>query len=623
LTDHPEAPRLDAVPDWVAGAPDSEGLPYYLTVLRSHIRFLGVLVAVCVGVAMLYLTQVEKVYESHADLLITPVPRDNETPIGLGLTRESTDPTRDVETIARLIETQAVARRVVRSLGLEVSPRQLLEKVDARPVASSNVVSIGARANDPELAAQIANAFGTASVAYRTDRMHDQLDVVIPQLRQQIGQLGSDEQAARDALLTRLRDLEALRGLNDPTLQLETRAEPSSDPVAPRRILSIAAAVLAGLIVGGATVFVAELLDRRLRREEQLRRYRIPVLARVPLAGSLSGHQEKSPLLSAVRFPAIHDSYRVLGAKLSLNRSGGRGSESGTGNAEEEHEEEQEVGRRPRGPDGRFLPRLEAPHGVDGEGVFRPGDGAKRSVLVTGPSPGDGKTTAALNLATVIPGSVVLVEADSRHPILGRVLGLSPKYGVSDVVARRIPLPKALVCVESQAPGVQLLGQLAGQASRSAVMTPAGADWLIRQTHLLADWLIVDAPPLTIVPDALSLAKQVDDVLLVVRLGNTRLKALEELAELLVQQGITPAGFVLVGVRPGAVSVPSRVERPASRSKSPPMATKQKPERAGRAVNHVSRAVNHVIHPQSDSAVRRSSVTLKRALSLLRPSRSP
>jgi len=100
-----------------------------------------------------------------------------------------------------------------------------------------------------------------------------------------------------------------------------------------------------------------------------------------------------------------------------------------------------------------------------------------------------------------------------------------------------------------QTAGLQLLAQGNGDAPLSRLITPLSAASLIQQAHQLANWVVVDAPPLALVPDALPLAKQVDDVIVVVRIGNTRLKALEELAELLVQQGITPAGFVLIGGR--------------------------------------------------------------------------
>jgi Mrp family chromosome partitioning ATPase len=483
-------------PGWFSTAPESEGAAYVLTVLRSHLWLIAICIAACVGAALLYLSQAPKVYEAQADLLVTPIPRDNETLIGLGLPRESADPIRDVETIARLIETPAVARSVIQQLELDTTARKLLKDIDAAPVAQSNVITITAKAGDPELAARKANAFANASVNYRTERLRDQIDLLIPGLRRQIARLPAGD-AGRIVLVGQLRELEALQVLKDPTLRLETPAEASSDQVSPRPALTIAAAVLAGLLLGGGVALGLQLIDPRLTREEQLRRYRVPILARVPI-DKHGSKKMPAPLLPRTVSPATHDAYLLLGATLSIDESG---------------------------------------------------PGAKRSVLVTGPTSGDGKTTSALNLATAIAEMerVVLVEADSRRPVLAKTMNLRPKLGATTVLARRVPLSDALVTDAAKAPRLQMLLQSPGEVPLSAAMTFASADWLVRQAHLLANWLVVDAPPLTLVPDALPLAKQVDHVILVVRLGNTKLKALEELAELLVQQGITPAGFVVVG----------------------------------------------------------------------------
>ncbi len=58
---------------------------------------------------------------------------------------------------------------------------------------------------------------------------------------------------------------------------------------------------------------------------------------------------------------------------------------------------------------------------------------------------------------------------------------------------------------------------------------------------------MVDAPPLIYAPDVLSAADLFDDVLLVVRLGNTNIRNLDETAEMLAHSGIRPAGLVVVG----------------------------------------------------------------------------
>ena len=73
------------------------------------------------------------------------------------------------------------------------------------------------------------------------------------------------------------------------------------------------------------------------------------------------------------------------------------------------------------------------------------------------------------------------------------------------------------------------------------------AEALLEDAKRLADYVIIDSPPLTEVIDALPLARQVDDVVIVVRLGSSNLTQLARLGDLLDQNGISPAGFVVVG----------------------------------------------------------------------------
>ena len=81
------------------------------------------------------------------------------------------------------------------------------------------------------------------------------------------------------------------------------------------------------------------------------------------------------------------------------------------------------------------------------------------------------------------------------------------------------------------------------------------AERLIEEARELADYVIIDSPPLTEVVDALPLARLADDVLIVTRLGNSRLSAIHRLGELLAENGIRPVGFAVVGVpRPAKTS---------------------------------------------------------------------
>ncbi len=175
-------------------------------------------------------------------------------------------------------------------------------------------------------------------------------------------------------------------------------------------------------------------------------------------------------------------------------------------------------------------------------------------ILVTGSSPGEGKTTTAVNLAAALAtlGSrVILVEADLRRPVLSRFFNLHADNGVVSVLIDRADLADSITY--SKVAGHQLGLLLAEADFRDGWVTDLfsteSAEEMIRQLRSMADYVVVDSPPLNEVVDAFPLAAAADDVLITARLGRTRLDKLHELGELLDENEIVPTGFVLIGAR--------------------------------------------------------------------------
>lgn len=73
------------------------------------------------------------------------------------------------------------------------------------------------------------------------------------------------------------------------------------------------------------------------------------------------------------------------------------------------------------------------------------------------------------------------------------------------------------------------------------------ADSLINSAKELAEFVVIDSPPLTAVVDAMPLARLADDVLVTARISVSRLSDLSELNDMLREQGCEPTGLVLVG----------------------------------------------------------------------------
>lgn len=488
---------------WVAPAAQAEGLPRYLEVLRQGIWLIILSLVLCVGAAVLYLSRADKVYSAEADLIVTPLPRELPYPVP-GLIQPSSDATRDIETVARLVESPAVARIVKGRLKLGGTTSQILSRVAVSPVAQSSIVAITAKDETPKDAQELANAFAEGIVTYRTQRMKQALGPIIEQLNGQVENLPPGTPVSGDDdPRSQLAYFEILNAGSDPTVSVESLAERPTSQSSPRPLLTMAAATMGGLVLGLLAAFALALLDPRLRREEQLRqRFRLPILARVPVEKGRRG----KPLLPTELSMGALDSYQTLRASLTTSRQN-----SLTG----------------------------------------------RVILVTGPSPGDGKTTTAINLASTLAAAgkrVILIEADSRRPSIGRALDMAPQSGgLAGVITGRTYLVDALMPVGGDDSKLRVLLTSPDEAPAADVLAPIAVETLLLQAQKLADWVVVDSPPLNHVAETMTLAKMVDDVLVVVRLGRSNLRDMDELAEMLVQQDIEPTGFVVLSgqARPG------------------------------------------------------------------------
>jgi Mrp family chromosome partitioning ATPase len=172
-----------------------------------------------------------------------------------------------------------------------------------------------------------------------------------------------------------------------------------------------------------------------------------------------------------------------------------------------------------------------------------------RSLLVTGSGHSEGKSSSALNLASVIAtsgSSVILVEADLRRPSLGTALRFKAPHGVASVLMGELDLEDALVQIDEEGRLRVLLVEPTAQYLAESPLA-AGLGDIIEAATQMADYVIVDAPPVTEVSDAVPLARQVDDVLVVARLGSSRVDRLEDLGEILAREGIRPVGILVVG----------------------------------------------------------------------------
>lgn len=171
-----------------------------------------------------------------------------------------------------------------------------------------------------------------------------------------------------------------------------------------------------------------------------------------------------------------------------------------------------------------------------------------KSLLITSALPQDGKSTISLNLATALSEhgkrSVLLIEADIHHPTLTRQVALKPWPGLSDCLEGRLKVLAAIRRIEPLS--CHLLPAGTPQGNPSELLQSDAMTEMTQQLQPHFDWIVMDAPPLTPLTDAMSLARHAHASLLVVRAGHTPKSSVEQAVTLLGPKHVV--GIVLNGL---------------------------------------------------------------------------
>jgi Mrp family chromosome partitioning ATPase len=364
---------------------------------------------------------------------------------------------------------------------------------DVVPQGESDVLDVMARAASPTEAAELANGFARAALDARRDLLAPLVRSLITRAEADLRAEQRVRGAAPEALNERLSRLRVLADGTDPNLSLAQLAQP---PATPSGTPLIALLILATVVGGGLAVAAAIATDLvrppRITAEQQLEGITgLPVLARVPRLRQSARHEGPAP-------PAVPAS-----AAVAFRSLGSR---------------------------------------------FERGGGLPRSIMVTSPSRGDGKTTSALQLGLTLCATghdVLLIDLDPRGPQLTRSLGV--EVGRDLRHARWDEGWRDAVIDVAGAPGLHLL---IGDATPNG---GAGSDLvgaLARVLRAMAaefDCIVIDAPALGDTDAAEQLLRAVDVVLIVTRLDGTTAKDLETAAQTLERGGRKATGLVVVG----------------------------------------------------------------------------
>lgn len=169
------------------------------------------------------------------------------------------------------------------------------------------------------------------------------------------------------------------------------------------------------------------------------------------------------------------------------------------------------------------------------------------TIMVTSPTPKDGKSTVIANLGVVLAQGghkVTIIDADLRIPDQHTIFKLPNTYGLTDALIR----PDIQVTGnirKTQVPNLTVLTSGEIPHNPAELMASNRMLEVIRHLAETKDILLIDTPPVMAVTDPVILATQMDGVILVVRPGETQISALIHTTEQLQRVGANILGVVL------------------------------------------------------------------------------
>lgn len=307
--------------------------------------------------------------------------------------------------------------------------------------------------------------------------------------------------AVYENFLARYKETSAQADFQVPEARVIGRAEVPVVPTSPRKTLFVLMAMLAGLSLAIAIVFIRNLVRAPVTTTDELR--------------ALTQRQVLAPLPHVRHFGG---KYRWLRRELS-----GAGSSSFMERIRSIRIELFEVAR-----------------------ISRP-----RVVLVTSSLPGEGKTSMACALARDLSGpktSVLLLDADLRRPDVTKALDMPAEGGCLVSYLERGDKMKDLPR-RSELLGADVIAPLRASSDAADMLTSNLFAGLLSRMSSRYDVIIVNAPPVLHLADSMLLAKHADATLYAVRSGSTPAKVVRRSIQRLEGAGAVVAGVVMTMVR--------------------------------------------------------------------------
>jgi capsular exopolysaccharide synthesis family protein len=301
-------------------------------------------------------------------------------------------------------------------------------------------------------------------------------------------------------------------------------AKPALDTDGPKRSQTLMLGVVGGIMFGLGGALLLEMMEQRLRTVDEISKLLSPsVLGSVPRILPRPGPMDKNVL----RAPWL----RYL--KSAWSMGSGRSA----------------VSLKERGQIMHLQPRTDVAEayrsirtaiyfGLDGQ--------PSKSILITSPSSGDGKTTLASNLAIAIAQTgrrVLLIDADCWHPAQSAIFELQDGPGLTEILEGSAILSD--VVRKTEIPNLEILP--CGKIPENPAELLGGQSWLDLLTLASEqyDQILIDSPPVVPITDARILSASVGATILVLRAEKSTRRNADDAFEALTSVGASILGMVV------------------------------------------------------------------------------
>ena len=561
-------PLAGATPD---GSASSAG--ELLATLRAHRRVMLTMTALGVGLAALYAAASPPLYAARAQLLLSP----RAMPTASGQASAGAIEPAQIESEIVVMRSERVAEAAIRDVDPQLAGRAPLvplrawlretlqfnaseatdpfligrrkldivaRRLSVRRIGFSNAIELTYASGTPEHAAAMANAITAAFIRERASAREDAaresalwLETRIEEVRRRMSETTAQAQkrraqrdyriagAANAADATSVEELDSqaasytrtyesyLQALTDNAqrqaltgveARVITRASAAAPKTQPSWSMILALGALGGGLGGVALSFLREGVRRAVRSPADLSAATdlecVGVLPRIARRGWRPSSRLSSPLfeVAAAPFSRFSDSLKRVQTALAI------------------HDRETPT----------------------------------RRIGVVSALGGEGKTTFLCNLAELLAASgsrVVVVDADLRKPALSRALAPGAAAGL--IEALRAPAEAADFVVATSVERIDILPSAgdAPVASHDLLGSPAMAE-ILQGLAGAYDYVLVDLPPLTLLPDGYAIGHLLDGMILLACWNKTPMATLREVADGLRAAGAGGLAAVLTGV---------------------------------------------------------------------------